>query len=121
MPHQLYFRSSYLGRVDDVIAHQGTFIGKFTLVTERVMERGMERIIAFIDFCHDWFEAQATESPPDATCFDQFAELIGPNQWSVLFESGLRHDISDAPMFNGGRSGEVSWVLSDVTQSHASG
>jgi hypothetical protein len=111
MSHHLYFGPTYVGRVDDVIEHQGTFFGQFQLEVDRQMDEETERLFAFIDFCHEWFDAQKTSSPPDASDFDRFADLIGHESWKILDESKQQSMIADAPMFNGGRCGELSWVL----------
>ncbi len=68
-------------------------------------------LISFIDFCRSWFEAQSKSTPPDASDFDKFTDLIAHGSWKIIDESKQTHLIADAPMFNGGRSGELSWVL----------
>ena len=111
MSHHLYYGPTYVGRVDDVVEHQGTFLGQFQLETNRETDDETDRLFAFIDFCGGWFDAQPTSSPPDASDFDQFADLIGDGIWTILDESKHQSVIADAPMFNGGRRGELSWVL----------
>ncbi len=117
MTHHLYFGPTYIGRVDEVFEHQGTYFGEFQLETNREMDHEMDRLILFIDFCRDWFNAQTKPSPPDASCFVKFADLIGHGRWTIIDESMHRHTIADAPMFKYGRSGELSWMLALQSES----
>ncbi len=111
MPHYLYLGPTYIGRVDDVFEHQGTYFGEFLLETNREMDDEMERLFRFLDFCRDWFEAQKKSSPPDASHFDDFKDLIANRCWTIMDEFKQQHEIAGVPMFNGGRCGELSWTL----------
>ncbi len=111
MSHYLYFGQKYIGRVVEVFEHQGTFFGQFQFETNREMDGETERLLQFIDFCRGWFESQTSSSPPCPSLFDSFADLIGNGRWTILDESKKQDIIADAPMFNGGRCGELSWIL----------
>ena len=111
MSHYLYFGPTCIGRVDNVFEQQGTYFGEFQLETNRKMDSELDRLILFIDFCHDWFDTQTKSSPPDASHFDKFEDMIAHGCWTIVDESKQQHMIADAPMFNGGRCGELSWTL----------
>ncbi len=111
MTHHLYCGTTYIGRVDDVVEHQGTFVGQFQFETNRETDAQIDRLLAFIDFCSEWFAAQQDSSPPDASAFDQFVDLIGDGIWTIIDESKNQQVIADSPMFNEGRYGELSWVI----------
>ncbi len=116
MPHYLYFGPTYIGRVDDVFEHQGTYFGEFQLETNCEMDNEMDRLFLFIDFCREWFDAQTQSSPPDASYFDDFEDLITNGCWTIMNESKQQHVIAGAPMFNGGRCGELSWTLTPPSE-----
>lgn len=110
---QLHLGSKYVGSIDDVLEDQGTFFGDFQLDLHCEMDAEWERVISFIDFCRSWFEAQSKSTPPDASAFDKYSDVIAHGSWKIIDESKQTYLIADAPMFNGGRSGELSWVLAD--------
>lgn len=108
----LYFRATKVGHITHEFEHQGTWFGDFELSPGIQPDTVCQRLCEFIDFCQGWHSRAGLPGGGDADDFDQFSDMLGEQLWTIVDESNRESEISDAPMFSGGRRGEISWFPS---------
>jgi hypothetical protein len=108
----LLFGNTVAGEIVDAFEHQGTQFGIFKSRLSPNGDRTTERLREFIKFCKDWFGRCGSEAGADASEFDQFPDIVSSGNWSIQETGGKLSKIQDAPMFQNGLDGEISWVWS---------
>jgi hypothetical protein len=105
----LFFDNVVVGEITDAFEHQGTQFGNFECSLPPDGDKTAKRLRAFIEFCTDWFERSGSEAGADASEFDQYRDVVSSGKWSVQKPGGDLSKIEDAPMFQDGLKGEISW------------
>jgi hypothetical protein len=106
---RLYFGDTHVADIQNVFCHAETWFGVYEPVIQPVTG-GLEcRILKFVEFSKDRNKRTEEQSmtPPSASEFDQFNDLISSDCWSVVAADRTRSKILEAPLFIGG--GELSW------------
>jgi hypothetical protein len=106
----LLFDNVVVGEITDAFEHQGTQFGNFLCSLPADGDRTAKRLRAFIEFCKDWFERSGSEAGADASEFDQYRDVVSSGKWSVQKPDGDLSKIEDAPIFQDGLNGEISWL-----------
>jgi hypothetical protein len=104
---ELWYDSVLVGRVHDATDVAGTWSGVIEFAIDRTAPQAAE-LLAYIDFCVDWNDAQDTDHPPPASQFDAYAFIVKSGLWFARV-GDVRHPIEDAALFFG--PNEVSWRL----------
>jgi hypothetical protein len=107
----LFYKDTEVGTIQNEFEDQGTWFGDFTMAEAAAADPGCARILGFIDFCSDWFAGCQSSGGGDAAEFNRWPDMVGASLWTIVADSGVRVALADAPMFSGGRQGDVSWIL----------
>jgi hypothetical protein len=106
----LLFDNVVVGEITDAFEHQGTRVGSFQCSLPADGDKMAQRLRAFIEFCQDWFERSGSDAGANPSEFDLYRDLVASGKWSVKRPGGDTSRIEDAPMFQDGLKGEISWL-----------
>jgi hypothetical protein len=105
----LLFDNLVVGEITEAFEHQGTQFGNFQSTLPADGETP-KRLRAFIEFSKNWFVRSGSEAGADAVEFDQYRDVVSSGKWSIQKPGRGLRKIQDAPMFQDGLNGEISWL-----------
>lgn len=103
---KLFYGHLVVGTIEEAFVSDGTWFGEFLPEPQAGREQAGIRVSEFIKFCQDWHDRLAKGADPDATEFEQFADLISSGLWHVRTTDGSDQAIVEAPVFTGT---EITW------------
>ncbi|WP_254513652.1 hypothetical protein [Anatilimnocola floriformis] len=105
----LLFDNVVVGEIEDASEHQETQFGCFQCSLPAGGDALTKRLREFIEFCRDWFARSGSQAGADAAEFDSYRDLASSGKWQIQKPSGELFRIEDAPLFQDGLQGEISW------------
>jgi hypothetical protein len=105
----LKYGTLVVGRVSNTLFSDNTWYGLFQSdLGQNPGALGL-RVAEYIAFCEDWNKRteERPDSPPDASEFDRFDDIIKSDNWTATRAEGENLRILNAPVFFPG--GEISW------------
>lgn len=108
-----------VGAITEAFEHQGTWFGSFQCLLPEDSSTAITRLREFILFCQDWF-SRSGKTGADAAEFDPFEDIVAAD-WSTEDRNGERLRIVEAPLFQDGLQGEISWQNAKILELDSSG
>jgi hypothetical protein len=103
---QLWYGTILVADLRNVIAHQGTWFGKYEQRVARQQGKLKIRVCDYISFCEKWHKRLKQGQNPDAKQFDEFKDVLNSGLWRIPFSDGTELKIPEGPIFV---QREVSW------------
>ena len=108
---KLYYQEFLIGKLDGVFESEGTWWATFSQSAAAESIPELERALSFIRFCKEWNLRHSSGSPPDASGFDQYADVCQPGFWTVVEDGLPKRQIEQFPNFLD--EGDISWTEID--------
>ena len=106
----LSYGTTRVGYIHDAFEPDATWFGPFVRAISPDDGSLARSLLEFIEFCEGWNERTIDNpTPPDASEFDSFSDLLTSGLWTTTSPDGAVRRIREAPVFFKGD--EVTWSV----------